>query len=144
MAHDIEVVAGKHVTQPPGRGTKARDYLHGVVAVHALVPASLAEVVVTAHIASEALAGVNLRVTVIARACESRLGGVVQMVQNHHAAVAGPAEGVKLVVVSLAQRQEGLEQAQGTRQNCRDTRIRCCTLMPDTQRRMTKWPAHAF
>ena len=80
--------------------------------LHAPVVAVHAEVVVLALGAAVARAGLNLPLAVVAGA---RKGGglrIVQVVQHHHAAVLGPPQGVELVVVALAQRQERLQGTQ--------------------------------
>ena len=86
---------------------------HELVRVlHAPVVAVHAEVIVLALGAAVARAGLDFPLAVVAGA---RKGGglrVVQVVQHHHAAVLGPPQGVKLVVVALAQRQERLQCTQ--------------------------------
>ena len=69
-----------------------------------------AHVEVRAHRAAEAAAGLDLRITLVAAAGERRRVRVVEVVQHHHAAVLGAPERVELVVVALAQRQEGLHE----------------------------------
>ena len=76
---------------------------------HATVLAVGTEVIVCALCASEAMASLNLKPTAVACACKGRSIWVVQMVQHHSTAVLGSPDGVKLVVVALAQRQEGLQ-----------------------------------
>ena len=77
---------------------------------HALVPAVPAQVEVRAHRAAVALARLDLLLAVVAGAGEGGGIRVVQVVQHHHAAVLGPPQRVKLVVVALAQRQELLHR----------------------------------
>ena len=73
------------------------------------VLALLAQVVVGALCAAVAPAGLNLPVALVAGAGKGGCLRVVQVVQHHHAAVLGPAQGVKLVVVPLAEREELLQ-----------------------------------
>lgn len=72
----------------------------------AAVLALLAQVEVDALRAAVASASLDLPVALVAGAGEGRGLRVVQVVEQHHAAVLGSAQGVKLVVVALAERQE--------------------------------------
>ena len=60
------------------------------------------------------MASLNLQPAQVADACKGWGVRVVQMVQYHCTAVLGPPDGVKLVVVALAQRQEGLQSPSQT------------------------------
>jgi len=73
------------------------------------VVAHCTQVIVRALWASEAVASLDLETTGIAGAGKGRGIWVVQMVQHHGTAVLGSPDGVKLVVVALAQRQERLQ-----------------------------------
>lgn len=77
----------------------------------ARVVALSTQVIVRALWASEAMASLDLQATQVADACKGRGIRVVQVVQHHGTAVLGSPDGVKLVVVALAQRQEGLQAA---------------------------------
>lgn len=81
---------------------------------HAAVLAVGAQVVVCTLRAPEPMTSLNLEATVVAGAGKGGRIRVVQMVQHHSAAVLGSPDGVKLVVVALAQRQEGLQEVRGT------------------------------
>lgn len=67
------------------------------------------QVIVCTLWASEAMASLDLQPTQVADACKGWGIRVVQVVQHHCTAVLGPPDGVKLVVVTLAQRQESLQ-----------------------------------
>ena len=67
-----------------------------------------ADVKVGADGATVALAWLDLALAVVARGHKGRLLRVVQVVDHHHAAVLGAPQTVKLIVVALAERQEGL------------------------------------
>ena len=55
------------------------------------------------------MASLNLQAAQVAHTCKGWGVRVVQVIQHHCTAVLGPPDGVKLVVVALAQRQEGLQ-----------------------------------
>lgn len=59
------------------------------------------------------MTSLDLQAAGVADAGKGRGIRVVQVVQHHGTAVLGPPDGVKLVVVALAQRQESLQPAKG-------------------------------
>ena len=69
----------------------------------ARVVAYSTQVIVCALRASEAMASLDLQPTAVAYACKGWSVRVVQVVQHHGTAVLGPPDGVKLVMVALAQ-----------------------------------------
>mmetsp|Transcript_28821 Transcript_28821/g.60709 ORF Transcript_28821/g.60709 Transcript_28821/m.60709 type:complete len:459 (-) Transcript_28821:192-1568(-) len=73
-----------------------------------LVLAQGADIVVRANAAPEPLARLNLPAANVASGGKRRGGWVVQVVQHHHRRVLRPPEGVKLVVVALAESEESL------------------------------------
>lgn len=73
------------------------------------------QIIVCALHASEAVASFNLHIAVIASAGEGWCIRIVQVIQHHRTAVLGPPDGVKLVVVALAQRQERLHASNSVR-----------------------------
>ena len=75
------------------------------------------EVEVSALHTSEAMPRLNLHAAVVASAGKGGSIWVVQVVQHHCAAVLGPSDGVKLVVVALTQRQECLQAEQTVSRN---------------------------
>ena len=81
-------------------------HAQGVGVGDSAVPAVLAQVVVLAHRAAVTAPRFDLVVAVVAGAGKGRRVWVVQVVQHHHAAVFGPPQGVELVVIALAERQE--------------------------------------
>ena len=68
-----------------------------------------AQVKVCALRASVTMTSLNLQTTAVASASKGWCIWIVQVIQHHGAAVLGPPDGVKLVVVALAQRQECLQ-----------------------------------
>lgn len=74
-----------------------------------LVLAPSADVEVLADGAAPAKAWFNFASTGVAGGNEGRSLRVVYMVQHHHRRVLGPPQGVKLVPVALAERQELLQ-----------------------------------
>lgn len=73
------------------------------------VVAYCTQVKVRALWASEAMSSLDLVTTGVAGAGKGWGIWVVQMIQHHGTAVLGSPDGVKLVVVALAQRQERLQ-----------------------------------
>ena len=79
---------------------------------HKLVVVTIGLLAVAAHVevladrAAESGARLDLHLALVAGGSEGGRLGVVQMVQDHHAAVLGAAHAVELVVVALAERQE--------------------------------------
>ena len=55
------------------------------------------------------MTSLNLQTTAVASASKGWCIWVVQVIQHHGAAVLGPPDGVKLVVIALTQRQERLQ-----------------------------------
>ena len=70
-----------------------------------------AQVKVRALCASVAMPCLYLQATAVAGAGEGWGVWVVQVVQHHGAAVLGPSDGVKLVVIALTQGQKRLSQS---------------------------------
>jgi len=117
--------SNQHRARAARGGVGDRAGAHGervlVAGGHAAVGA---HVEVLAHGAAEALPGLDLHAALVARAHERGRVRVVQVVQHHHAAVLGAAHGVELVVVALAQRQEGLPRRAAPRARQRHARGR--------------------
>ena len=68
-----------------------------------------ADVKIGADGAAIALAWLDLALAIVASGHKGRLLRVVQVIDHHHAAVLGAPQTVKLIVVALAERQEGLQ-----------------------------------
>ena len=81
-----------------------------IVTVHASFVAADAQVKVWALPAAQPCPRLDLVVATIAGGGEGGGLRVVQVVQHHHAAVLGAPQRVELVVVALAQGQEGLRR----------------------------------
>ncbi len=93
-----------------GLTVSKRSY-HKLVVVTVGLLAVAAHVEVLADRAAEPGARLDLHLALVAGGGEGGRLGVVQMVQDHHAAVLGAAHAVELVVVALAERQELLRPA---------------------------------
>mmetsp|Transcript_6309 Transcript_6309/g.17839 ORF Transcript_6309/g.17839 Transcript_6309/m.17839 type:complete len:621 (-) Transcript_6309:1810-3672(-) len=96
------------VAQIPGAGVAPDPLLFELVRVREVgrADAVVAHVVVTAHAAPVAGARLDFARADVARAHKGGFVGVVQVVQHHHGAVLRAPQGVELVVVPLAQREE--------------------------------------
>ena len=88
---------------------------------HKLMVVTVGLLAVAAHVevladgAAEAGARLNLHLALVAGRRKGGRLGVVQVVQDHHAAVLGAAHAVELVVVALAEREELLHHTQTQR-----------------------------
>ncbi len=90
------------------------------------------QIIVCALWASEAMASLYFQTTDVASAGKGWSVWVVQMVQHHSTAVLSPPDGVKLIVIPLAQRQERL-QALVTTTSCLQDSLRTKQLTNNQQ-----------